>query len=61
MSQIGAVYEVPSRPGAVIKPTAPRRRHRVKNWLLRLIMLVIVVIAIIGVAIQIILSTDLPP
>jgi uncharacterized protein YhdP len=60
MSQIGAVYEVPSRPSAVIKPATPRRRHRVKNWLLRSVMLIIVIIAIVGVAIQIILSTDLP-
>ncbi|HEV8291675.1 MAG TPA: hypothetical protein VGP94_07110, partial [Tepidisphaeraceae bacterium] len=59
MSQIGAVYEVPSRPSAVIKPAA-RRRTRYKHWLLRLIMLAILVIAIVGVAIQLILTTDLP-
>src|SRR6185436_10437233 len=60
MSQIGAVYEVPSRPGAVITPAKPRRRHRVKHWLLRLVMLIILIIAIVGVAIQLILTTDVP-
>jgi hypothetical protein len=64
MSQMGAVYEVPARPSAVIKPKAevetPRRRHRYRNWFVRFLMLATVVIAILGVAIQLILTTDVP-
>jgi len=59
MSQLGAVYEVPSGPGAVIKPAAPRRR-RYRNWILRILMLAILIVAILGVAIQLILATDVP-
>src|SRR5437870_10910745 len=60
MSQLGAVYEVPSKPSAVIKPATRRHPHRYRNWLVRILMIAIAVIAIVGVAIQLILTTDLP-
>ena len=60
MSQIGAVYEVPSKASAVIKPGARLHTHRYRHWLLRLVMIAIVLIAIVGVAIQLILTTDVP-
>ncbi len=61
MSQIGAVYEVPSRrSAAVIEPAHRRRAQRIRHWLVRLLMIAIVLIAILGVAVQLILTTDLP-
>jgi len=60
MSQLGAVYEVPSRPSAVIKPARPRHRHRFRDWLVRFLMIAVVIVALLGVAVQIILTTDLP-
>src|SRR5205814_9738892 len=59
--QLGALYEVPSRPSAVIKPARTRlRRQRIRDFLLRFLMIAIVVVALLGVAVQIILTTDLP-
>jgi hypothetical protein len=60
MSQLGAVYEVPSQPSAVIKPARARHRRRLRDFLVRLLMIVIVIVALLGVAIQILLTTDIP-